>query len=100
MIKKIGERLLNFSAFISLAFGVFSVLFISLIVVMLFTSQQNFNLSKLFVVIIILIIIAIALFFFFFGIYEFLKHLISVEKKVDLLEDEVIVLERDEVNKW
>lgn len=89
MLKKSAQKLLKFSAFVSLIFGVLSVLLILLIAVMFFTSQKDLNLSKIFVVDIILIITAIAVFFFFLGIFEFLRHIVLVEKEIDQIEDEI-----------
>jgi ABC-type nickel/cobalt efflux system permease component RcnA len=89
MLKKTSERLLKISAYISLALGVLSVAFILLIAVLLYVSKLNMNLSKLFVVNIIFIIIAVAVFFFFFGIYEFLRHIIVVEKELEQVEEEI-----------
>lgn len=92
MIKKSTEKLLKISAYISLFLGVLSVLFILTFLVSLFISQRDLNLSKLFAVNIILIVIAIAIFFFFFGVYEFLKHIVLVEKEIDQIEDEIKII--------
>jgi len=94
MFKKSAQKLLKFSAIISLILGIFSAFFILTIIVMLFISRQNLNLSKIFVVNIVLIVIAIAIFFFFFGIYEFLKHIVLVEKEIEQIEGEIKTIEK------
>lgn len=86
-MKKIAERLINFSAFLSLAIGIILSVGVLLVAILLVSSSEGMNLSKLFLVILIIIIIAIIIFFFFFGIYEFFRYFIKIEKEVVALEE-------------
>jgi len=86
-MKKIAERLINFSAFLSLIFGIIVSISILLVAVLLVSSRDGLNLAKLFLAIAVIIIIAVIVFFFFFGIYEFLRYFIKIEHEVKELEE-------------
>jgi hypothetical protein len=86
-MKKIAERLINLSAFLSLAIGIVLSVGVLLVAILLISSSEGMNLSKLFLGIIVIIIIAIIIFFFFFGIYEFLRYFLKIEKEVKVLEE-------------
>lgn len=92
MLKRTTQKLLIFSAYVSLLIGIIGGLLVLTLAVMFYVGQKDLNISKIFIVDTVIILIALAVFFFFFGIYELLKHCIVVEKELEEVEEEIKII--------